>query len=129
MKKVLLVEDDTVLRESTAELLELSNYQVFTAPNGIIGVQIALEEKPDVVVCDIMMPGMDGYAVLKALSENELTRSIPFIFLSAKTERRDVRKGMELGADDYLTKPFEEAELIGAIESRIAKMAILRDLD
>ncbi|MDX1315347.1 MAG: response regulator, partial [Eudoraea sp.] len=129
MKKVLLVEDDTVLRESTAELLELSNYQVFTAPNGISGVQVALEEKPDVIVCDIMMPEMDGYAVLKALSENDSTRTIPFIFLSAKTERSDVRKGMELGADDYLTKPFEEAELIGAIESRIAKMAILKDLD
>ncbi len=129
MKKVLLVEDDTVLRESTAELLELSNYQVFTAPNGKSGVQVALEQMPDVVVCDIMMPEMDGYAVLNALSENEITRGIPFIFLSAKTERSDVRKGMELGADDYLTKPFEEAELIGAIESRIAKIAILRDLD
>ena len=129
MKKVLLVEDDTVLRESTAELLELSNYEVFTAPNGLSGVQVALEQQPDVVVCDIMMPEMDGYAVLKALSQNEETRSIPFIFLSAKTERSDVRKGMELGADDYLTKPFEEDELIGAIESRIAKMAILRDLD
>ncbi|MCX2720111.1 response regulator [Lentiprolixibacter aurantiacus] len=129
MKKVLLVEDDTVLRESTAELLELSNYLVFTAPNGSAGVRLAMEQKPDVVVCDIMMPEMDGYAVLKALSGNEETRGIPFIFLSAKTERSDVRKGMELGADDYLTKPFEEAELIGAIESRIAKMAILRDMD
>lgn len=129
MKKVLLVEDDTVLRESTAELLELSQYQVFTAPNGIVGIKLAREKKPDVVVCDIMMPEMDGYAVLKSLSEDVDTRAIPFIFLSAKTERSDVRKGMELGADDYLTKPFEEAELIGAIESRIAKMAILRDLD
>lgn len=129
MKKVLLVEDDTILRESTAELLELSNYEVFTAPNGKRGVQLALEQTPDVVVCDIMMPEMDGYAVLQALSKNEATRTIPFIFLSAKTERKDVRKGMELGADDYVTKPFEEAELIGAIESRIAKMAILRDLD
>ncbi|MCE2611552.1 response regulator [Flavobacteriaceae bacterium D16] len=129
MKKVLLIEDDTILRENTAELLELSDYQVFTAPNGKRGVQLALEQQPDVVVCDIMMPEMDGYAVLEALSQNEVTRTIPFIFLSAKTERQDVRKGMELGADDYLTKPFEEIELIGAIESRIAKMAILRDLD
>ncbi|MBT8321409.1 MAG: response regulator [Eudoraea sp.] len=129
MKKVLLIEDDTILRDNTAELLELSDYQVFTAPNGKRGVQLALEQNPDVVVCDIMMPEMDGYAVLEVLSQNEVTRTIPFIFLSAKTERQDVRKGMELGADDYITKPFEETELVGAIESRIAKMAILRDLD
>jgi CheY-like chemotaxis protein len=129
MKKVLLIEDDTILRESTAELLELSDYLVFTAPNGKKGVQLALEQQPNVIVCDIMMPEMDGYAVLEALSQNEVTRAIPFIFLSAKTERRDVRKGMELGADDYITKPFEEAELIGAIESRIAKVAILKDLE
>ncbi len=129
MKKVLLIEDDTVLRESTAELLELSNYKVFTAPNGKRGIQIALERNPDVIVCDIMMPEIDGYAVLETLSQHEATKGTPFIYLSAKTERRDVRKGMELGADDYITKPFEEEELIGAIESRIAKMAILRDLD
>lgn len=129
MKKVLLIEDDTVLRESTAELLELSDYQVFTAPNGRRGIQMAMEQNPDVIVCDIMMPEVDGYTVLETLSRNVATQAIPFIFLSAKTERKDVRKGMELGADDYITKPFEEAELIGAIESRVAKMAILRDLD
>ena len=129
MKKVLLIEDDTVLRESTAELLELSNYKVHTAPNGKRGIQLALETQPDVIVCDIMMPETDGYTVLETLSQNTTTQGIPFIFLSAKTERRDVRKGMELGADDYITKPFEEAELIGAIESRMAKIAILKDLD
>ena len=126
-KKILLIEDDTILRENTAELLELSDYEVRTASNGIHGVKLAKEYLPDTIVCDIMMPELDGYGVLEALSKDIRTKAIPFIFLSAKTERRDVRKGMEMGADDYLTKPFEEAELIGAIESRLAKMAILND--
>ncbi len=129
MKKVLFIEDDTVLRENTAELLELADYEVRTAPNGKIGLDLAKKERPDIVVCDIMMPEMDGYGVLQALSENVSTQNIPFIFLSAKTEHKDVRKGMNLGADDYLTKPFEEEELIGAIESRLAKMAILKNMD
>lgn len=127
MKKVLLIEDDTILRENTAELLELSNYEVRTAPNGKVGVEEAKTHTPDIVVCDIMMPELDGYGVLEALSKYDKTKHIPFIFLSAKTERKDVRKGMDLGADDYITKPFEETELISAIESRLAKSAILRD--
>lgn len=128
MQKVLLIEDDTILRQNTAELLELSDYEVLTAPDGEKGVLIAKEYLPDVIVCDIMMPKLDGYGVLTKLSKDEATNGIPFIFLSAKTERKDVRKGMELGADDYLTKPFDESELIGAIESRLAKMAILKDV-
>ena len=127
MKKILLIEDDVVLRENTAELLELSNYDVITASNGKIGVEIAKNSLPNIIVCDIMMPELDGYGVLEALSKNEHTKNIPFIFLSAKTERRDVRKGMDLGADDYITKPFEEEELVSAIESRLAKAAILKD--
>lgn len=127
IKKVLLIEDDPILRENTAELLELSNYHVETASNGKKGLAKAIELLPDVIVCDIMMPELDGYGVLDGLSNNEQTKFIPFIFLSAKTEHKDVRKGMELGADDYLTKPFEEQELINAIESRIAKASILRD--
>jgi CheY-like chemotaxis protein len=128
MKKVLFIEDDTVVRENTAELLELAEYEVATAANGKAGVALALKEKPDIIVCDVMMPEMDGYGVLKALSENPETQQIPFIFLSAKTEHKDIRKGMDLGADDYLTKPFEEEELISAIESRLAKVAILKKL-
>lgn len=128
-KKVLLIEDDTVLRENTAELLELSGYKVCTAPNGRKGIEAAGKYRPDVIVCDIMMPEVDGYGVLEALTRDDHTRKIPFIFLTAKTERQDVRKGMELGADDYLTKPFQEIELTGAIESRIAKMAILNEMD
>lgn len=127
MKRVLLIEDDTVLRENTSELLELSGYEVTTAPNGNAGVNIAKKVLPGIIVCDIMMPELDGYGVLEALSKDESTKHIPFIFLSAKTERKDVRKGMDLGADDYITKPFEEEELINAIESRLAKAAILKE--
>ena len=128
MRKILLIEDDVVLRENTTELLELSDYQVINAPNGKIGVATAKETLPDIIVCDIMMPELDGYGVLEALTNNENTKHIPFIFLSAKTERSDVRKGMDLGADDYITKPFNEEELISAIESRLAKAAILKDV-
>ena len=127
MRKILLIEDDVVLRENTSELLELSNYEVLNAPNGKIGVKVAKETLPDIIVCDIMMPELDGYGVLEALTKNESTQHIPFIFLSAKTERKDVRRGMDLGADDYITKPFTEDELISAIESRLAKASILKD--
>jgi len=125
MKKLLLIEDDVTVRENTAELLELSNYEVNTASNGRIGIQKANELQPDIIVCDVMMPEIDGYGVLEALSKNPETVNIPFIFLSAKTEHKDIRKGMDLGADDYLTKPFEEEELLSAIESRLAKVDIL----
>lgn len=125
MKTILLIEDDVALRENTAELLELSNYNVLTAPNGKIGIEKAFQEKPDIVVCDIMMPEIDGYGVLEALAKNQKTKHIPFIFLSAKTEHKEVRRGMDLGADDYLTKPFDEEELMSAVESRLAKAKIL----
>ncbi|MBT8263817.1 MAG: response regulator [Eudoraea sp.] len=127
MKKVLIIEDDTQLRENTAELLELSNYRVYRASDGKQGIASAIAMPPDIIICDIMMPHADGYEVIETLSKNPRTKGLPFIFLSAKTDRRDVRKGMELGADDYLTKPFEEHELIGAIESRLAKVAILKE--
>jgi DNA-binding response OmpR family regulator len=127
MHKVLLIEDDTAVRENTAELIELSGYEVITAPNGKIGVSTAKNTLPDIIICDIMMPEMDGYGVIKELSSDLSTKHIPFIFLSAKTEHKDIRKGMDLGADDYLTKPFEEQDLFSAIESRLAKAAILKD--
>lgn len=125
MKTILLIEDDTALRENTAELLELANYTVYTAPNGKIGIDVAKEKLPDLIVCDIMMPEVDGYGVLEAVSLDPTTTHIPFIFLSARTEHKEIRKGMDLGADDYLTKPFEEDELLSAIESRLAKAEIL----
>lgn len=126
-KKVLLIEDDAVLRENTAELLGLLDYQVITAANGKIGVDKAIKEQPHIIVCDIMMPELDGYDVLELLSNDAHTKYIPFIFLSAKTERQDVRKGMNLGADDYITKPFIEDDLVSAIESRLAKVSILKE--
>lgn len=125
MKTILLIEDDTALRENTAELLELSDYKVITSPNGKIGITKAKEKKPDIIVCDIMMPEVDGYGVLEALSHDVNTNQIPFIFLSAKTEHKEIRKGMDMGADDYLTKPFDEDELLSAIESRLAKAEII----
>ena len=121
MKKILLVEDDTSLRENIAELLALSGFNVITASNGKIAVKMAKSELPDLVLCDIMMPEMDGYEVLQELSLYETTKYIPFIFVSAKTERHEVRRGMNLGADDYLTKPFEEEELLAAIHTRLDK--------
>lgn len=127
MKTILLIEDDMVLRENTAELLELSDYKVMTAPDGNAGITLAKKDPPDIIVCDIMMPNMDGYDTLKALSQNPTTKYIPFIFLSAKTEHKDVRKGMNMGADDYITKPFSEEELTSAIKSRLAKAEILKD--
>ena len=125
MKTILLIEDDTALRENTAEILELENYTVFTAPNGRIGIEMAKKHTPDIIVCDIMMPEVDGYGVLEAVALESSTTHIPFIFLSAKTEHKEIRKGMNLGADDYLTKPYEEEELLSAIESRLAKAEIL----
>ncbi len=127
MTKILLIEDDTVLRENTAELLELSNFEVITAPNGELGLKAININTPDIIVCDIMMPKLDGYGVLNEVTKNSKTKHIPFIFLSAKTEHQDVRKGMNLGADDYITKPFTEDELISAIKSRLAKASILKD--
>ncbi|WP_224491091.1 response regulator [Robertkochia flava] len=126
MRKVLLIEDDDQLRENIAELLDLYNYEVYTTAEGARGVELAREVHPDVIVCDIMMPGMDGYQVLEKLSHNEETMRIPFIYMSAKSDRADVRKGMDLGADDYIPKPFEEQELISAIENRIARVELLR---
>ncbi|MFI2743583.1 response regulator [Zhouia sp. PK063] len=124
MKRILLIEDDVTVRENTAELLELSHYKVKTAVNGQQGIDIAVSWKPDLIICDVMMPKIDGYGVLNQLNKLQITTNTPFIFLSAKTEHKDVRKGMYLGADDYLTKPFEEVDLINAIESRLAKKQI-----
>ncbi len=126
MNTILLIEDNPEIRENTAEILELANYSVMTAENGKTGVEKALEEKPDLIICDIMMPILDGYGVLHLLNKSEELRDIPFIFLTAKTERADFRKGMDMGADDYITKPFTEIELLNAIEQRLKKVSILR---
>lgn len=125
MKQILIIEDNEEVRENVAEILELAGYKVFTAPNGKSGVAMAQEEDIDLIVCDVMMPELDGYGVLHMLSRNAQTARIPFIFLTAKAEKGDFRKGMNLGADDYITKPFEDVELLDAVEVRLRKSEAL----
>lgn len=120
-RTVLLIEDDLVLSENTKELLELSGYKVAISHDGKCGLKKAFHENPDLIISDIMMPELDGYSVYEALQQNKKTSTIPFIFLSAKSDPTDVRKGMNLGADDYITKPFNEEDLILAIEKRLEK--------
>lgn len=126
MKKILLIEDNNEMRENTSEILDLANYVVVTAENGKIGVEMAKKENPDLIICDIMMPDLDGYGVLHILSKDPETAGIPFIFLTAKAEKSDMRKGMNLGADDYLTKPFDETELLNAVEVRLKRSNFFR---
>lgn len=118
-KKVLIIEDNWEIRENTAEILELAGYTTETAKNGKEGVLKTHHFNPDIVICDIMMPELDGYGVLNILSKNPDTSTIPFIFLTAKSEPSDIRRGMNLGADDYIVKPFDESDLLEAIEVRI----------
>lgn len=120
-KSVLIIEDNLDIREGTTEILQLANYSVYSAENGKSGVELAQQHLPDIILCDIMMPELDGYGVLYLLHKIEKTSDIPFIFLTAKAERADLRKGMEMGADDYLTKPFTDIELLSAIEARLQK--------
>ncbi|QTE37376.1 response regulator [Mucilaginibacter gossypii] len=120
-QKILIIEDNNDIRENVVEILGLAGYTVFEADNGKTGIELAVNNLPDVILCDIMMPELDGYGVLFMLNKNPETAAIPFIFLTAKAERIDQRKGMEMGADDYLTKPFDDIELLNAIESRLRK--------
>jgi CheY-like chemotaxis protein len=126
MQKILVIEDNLEMRENTAEILELASYEVITAENGKEGIEKALDMKPDLIVCDIMMPEMDGYAVLYALTKIPSVSTTPFIFLTAKADKTDFRKGMNLGADDYVTKPFDDMELLNAIETRLKKSEFLK---
>jgi two-component system, sensor histidine kinase and response regulator len=127
MKKILVVEDAQALRKDIIEMLGYEGYQVFGADNGITGVESARQHSPDLIICDIMMPGMDGYGVLDTLRKEPATSTIPFIFLTARTERVDVRQGMELGADDYLTKPFTAIELLKSVQVRLEKDIIIKE--
>jgi CRP-like cAMP-binding protein/ActR/RegA family two-component response regulator len=120
-KKILIIEDHDEIRANVVEILEMALYSVIEAENGKIGVEMALKHLPDIILCDIMMPELDGYGVLYMLNRNPQTVNIPFIFLTAKAEHLDLRKGMELGADDYLVKPFDDMELLNAIEIRLKK--------
>jgi two-component system, sensor histidine kinase and response regulator len=121
MNKILVVEDEELVRLSLTDILEAEDFKVIAAENGMIGVGLARKEQPDLIICDIMMPGMDGYGVLSALQQDPITTTIPFIFLTAKTDKSAVRQGMQLGADDYLTKPFSRDDLLRAINTRLSK--------
>lgn len=127
MKKILLIEDNDDIRSNTAEILELANYKVIQAENGKKGVALAIANIPDLIICDIMMPELDGFGVLHAVHKNEAIKNTPFIFLTAKTDRSDFRRGMEQGADDYITKPFDGTELLSAIDSRFRKIDLLKE--
>ncbi len=121
MKRILVIEDEPEMRRNIATLLRHSNYQPIAAENGRQGLELARRERPDLILCDIMMPELDGFGVLRSLQMDEQLARIPFIFLTAKGEKDDLRSGMNLGADDYLTKPVGNAELINAIETRLRK--------
>jgi DNA-binding response OmpR family regulator len=126
MKTILVIEDNEDIRENVAEILTLSDYKVLMAPNGREGIAVAQQQKPDLVICDIMMPGIDGYGVLHVLHKDPQTQNIPFIFLTSKSERSDFRAAMELGADDYITKPFSGNELLNAIQTRFRKIDVMK---
>ncbi|MEP6516055.1 EAL domain-containing response regulator [Microcoleus vaginatus] len=121
MKKILVIEDEQIIRENILKLLKAEGFDVTGAENGAKGLNAAVSNLPDVILCDVMMPELDGYGVLVALRSNPVTATVPFVFLTGKADRSEMRQGMELGADDYLTKPFSKAELVGAISSRLKK--------
>jgi len=121
MKKILVIEDNQEVREVLEEVLEISGYAVQTAPDGAEGAKKAMNEQPDLIICDVMMPKLDGFGVLNILSKKPETADIPFVFLTAKAEKEDFRRGMNLGADDYITKPFYKDELLQVIETRLKK--------
>src|SRR5580765_4240062 len=123
MKKILVIEDEPEMRRNLTTILRLEKFQPIAAENGRVGVELARKEKPDLILCDVMMPELDGYGVIAALRGDGATVTIPFIFLTAKGEKPDIRAGMNLGADDYLTKPVAKADLLAAIRSRLERAA------
>lgn len=125
MKKILVIEDDAAVRSNILDLLEAEDFEAVGAENGFMGAMWAQEYLPDLIICDVMMPEVDGYEVLSALRQVPATAAIPFIFLTAMVDKADIRQGMNLGADDYLTKPFTRAELLGAVTSRFSKQEVV----
>src|SRR5271165_3187084 len=121
MKKILVIEDEPEMRRNLTTILRLENFQPLPAANGRIGVELARRERPDLILCDVMMPELDGYGVIAALRADPETVTIPFIFLTAKGEKPDIRAGMNVGADDYLTKPVAKPDLLAAIRSRLER--------
>jgi DNA-binding NarL/FixJ family response regulator len=123
MKKILIIEDDRATRDNLATILRMEGFIAVPAPDGRQGLDAAWREQPDLILCDVMMPELDGYGVLKALRQNPTTANTPFIFLTARGERADIRNGMNLGADDYLTKPATATELLSAVNARLQREA------
>jgi two-component system sensor histidine kinase/response regulator len=128
MYKILVIEDEDSIRENIKDLLHTENFNVVEAEDGRVGIQMALEERPDLILCDVMMPEIEGYKVFEEIIHHSATNLIPFIFLTAKTTKEDLRRGMDLGADDYLTKPFTKKELLSAVNTRLAKQALQNEL-
>ena len=128
MKRILVIEDERIMRQNLVTLLELEQFEVAAAENGRRGVELARASPPDLILCDVMMPDLDGYGVLRALAEDARTAQVPFIFLTAKGEREDVRAGMNLGADDYLVKPVDQDELLEAIDARLERQRVRASL-
>ena len=127
-KSVLVIEDNEDIRENTVEMLELAGYKTFMAENGNKGVELALKEKPSLIICDIMMPGLDGYGVLQLIRKDPQTEDIPLIFLTAIADRNEFRKRMTIGHDDFIPKPFEERDLLNVVDARLKKAALLQNL-
>jgi len=125
-QKILVIEDNIEMRENISDILKLANYEIISAPDGKEGVFLAQEHLPDLILCDIIMPKLDGHGVLHILSKDKRTSDIPFIFLTAKAEKADFRTGMNLGADDYITKPFDGLDLLNVIEKRLHKNYVLK---
>ena len=128
MKKILIIDDDTLLREITAEFIKEQNFEVFTAEDGLVGVQQTLKHLPDLILCDISMPNMNGLDYYKTIKQIKATSTIPLVFFSALTKNEDVRAGMKLGADDYITKPFDFYELLNVINTRLDKYNMLKQI-
>jgi DNA-binding NarL/FixJ family response regulator len=125
-KKILIIEDQAPMRRNVALMLEMEGYTTCTAENGRIGVEVARKEFPDLILCDVMMPEMDGHAVIQALRDEDAFDNTPFIFLTAKSDRNDIRIGMNFGADDYLTKPVVRDDLLSAVQTRLARADALK---
>lgn len=121
MSKILIIEDEDNIREITSEILRAENFEVMEAEDGQLGVELALRKTPDLIICDVQLPEIDGYSVLAQVRGNAATQTVPFIFLTARSTKTDVRLGMELGADDYLTKPFTVEELLGTVTTQLVK--------
>ncbi len=124
--KIMVIEDNVEMCANIASILKLANYEVITANSGRLGIELIQQNQPDLILCDIMMPDLDGYGVLHILSKDPSTANIPFIYLTAKSEKKDFRTGMNLGADDYITKPFDGLELFNAIELRLKKNELIK---